>query len=89
VDDKYKAACFINDYIKNAIAFIIVVQPDDEEQDCTPLQDSNSFYEYRYSIICSLCMMLIACRWDSVEKVVQVRNYPCSCVLFGGGLLSV
>lgn len=47
VDDEYEAASYINDHINNAIAFVIVIAPDDQEQDCTPLEGSNSFYEYR------------------------------------------
>jgi hypothetical protein len=47
VDDENEAVEFINCKIANSTAFKIIVHENDVEEDCSALQDSNSFYEFR------------------------------------------
>lgn len=50
VDDEYEAAEFINMFVKNSIAFVMEVLPDEKEQDCTAVKGSNKTHEFRYLI---------------------------------------
>jgi hypothetical protein len=48
VDDEYEAAAYINQYVKNAVAFVMIIAESDMEVDCTTLNGSNDFHEFRY-----------------------------------------
>lgn len=47
VDDEDEAASYVNLYVKNSTAFVMQMTRDDEEQDCGPVQGSNSMHEFR------------------------------------------
>lgn len=48
VDDEEEAVDFINNHVKNSTAFIMNVDEEDLEQDCSAVQNSNSMHEFRY-----------------------------------------
>lgn len=64
VDNHLEAASFINSHVANSSAFVISIEKDDKEVDCTSLQGSSGFYEFRCS---------------QVEGQVWSRKWPCAC----------
>jgi len=54
VDNEQEALDFINSgAVANTTAFLMPMSSNDEEQDCTALAGSNSYYEFRYQLHCS------------------------------------
>lgn len=49
VDDEDEAAAFINDRVRNSTAFLIDIDPNDTEQDCTAVPGTTQFHEMRYA----------------------------------------
>lgn len=47
MDDEVEAAYFISNHIKDAIAFTVYIMEGEEEQDCTGVAGSSTFYEFR------------------------------------------
>ena len=74
MDDEHEAVEYINSYVKNSTAFVMDVGQDEVEQDCTPLNGSNSLYEYRYCTTRRKSEMLTIrwCRFEGNEGEVMV-----------------
>jgi hypothetical protein len=48
IDTEVEAVTFINEFVANAVAFVVVIGIDEQEQDSTVLQGSSKFHELRY-----------------------------------------
>ena len=79
IDDEYEAADFINRYIKNSTAFVLTIRRTDTEQDCTGLQGSSSFYEFRYewrTILFKLFLITIFSFFHTSLLVKKEKHLP-------------
>lgn len=47
IDTENEAAQYINQFVANSHAFVVVIGASETEQDCTPVQGSNKFHEFR------------------------------------------
>jgi hypothetical protein len=68
--------------IQNLHMFVVGIEPDETEQDCTPLNRSSSFHEFRYVFVDGAPYDIFAHilnRFTGPDGVAMARNYPCFC----------
>jgi hypothetical protein len=62
--------------------FVVGIEPDEMEQDCTPLNRSSSFHEFRYVFVDGAPLDIFAHilnRFTGPDGVAMARYYPCFC----------
>jgi hypothetical protein len=62
--------------------FVVGIEPDETEQDCTPLNGSLSFHEFRYVFVDGAPLNIFAHilnRFTGPDGVAMARYYPCFC----------